>query len=379
MVEQIFISSLARGDMGAIREAARRAVEALDMRPVMFETGAASEDASRRALLDRVAACDAVLLIIGAEYGEPGDRGLSPTEEEFQHAVEQGIPVLAVVQDTAREPAQEEFLTRVRGAWEAGRLTGTFTDASDVAFAVTQALNDWRRRGAGGAADAAATAKAADLARGADRPGTFSGGSKLRVAIAPAADKAMLDAVSLRDASLTEDLIAAARSARLVPQSAGVDAVVGRDRITLTVRGGQGFEDLVLSVGFDGSIVGEGAVGDDESMLGGSVVLASRAREVMARTVAFAEASWARIDRRDVIRDVFVSCAVPEAEHKIYALESVGSSMSVPMGMPRVLVVPDTPIRVARADLRSVVDRLDAELHRAFEVEGAVHPRASRG
>src|SRR5258708_5956401 len=98
-MEQIFISSLARGEMEMVRQAARRAVEALEMRPVMFETGAASAMDSRRTLLDRVASCDAVLLLLGAEYGEAGKRGVSPTEEEFNEARERGLPVLALVQD----------------------------------------------------------------------------------------------------------------------------------------------------------------------------------------------------------------------------------------------------------------------------------------
>lgn len=119
---RIFISSLARGDMGAIRESARRAVESLDMVPVMFETGAAADDASRRALLDRLAECDAIVLLLGAEHGEPGARGISPTEEEFIEAGDRGIPVLALVQNVEREPAQEALAgPRRMGAWTAHR------------------------------------------------------------------------------------------------------------------------------------------------------------------------------------------------------------------------------------------------------------------
>jgi hypothetical protein len=76
------------------------------------------------------------------------------------------------------------------------------------------------------------------------------------------------------------------------------------------------------------------------------------------------------------VRDVFVACAVPEATQKLYALEPVGNSVRMPMSMPQVLVVPDPPLRTRRADLAAVVDRLEAELHRAFEVAGAVHPPA---
>jgi hypothetical protein len=373
-MERIFISSLARGEMGAIRESARRAVEALDMHPVMFETGAASDEASRRALLDRVASCDAVILLLGAEYGQAGDRGMSPIEEEFNEATERGVPVLALVQDTTRESAQEDFLWRVRGNWEKGRLTADFTDDSDVGFAVTKALNAWRRQREGGDASPAAEARALELARGDERRGSFYGGSKLRVVAAPAVSRPLLDAVALRDQDLLDDLAAAARASRLAPQSAAIEANVGRDRITLALSGGRGFEHLALSIGFDGSVVGEGPVGGDQLGLGGSVVMANRARDVIQRTMAFAEAVWQRIDRRDEVRDVFVACAVPEAEHKVYALEPVGDSLSMPMSMPHVLVAPDPPLRTRRADLPSLVDRLEAEVHRAFEVEGALHP-----
>jgi len=51
-MEHVFISSLFRGEMAGIRQAVRAAVDSLDMRPVMFETEPARDEASRRALLD---------------------------------------------------------------------------------------------------------------------------------------------------------------------------------------------------------------------------------------------------------------------------------------------------------------------------------------
>lgn len=362
--------------MRAIRQAAGRAVEALDMHPVMFETGAASDEDSRRTLLDRVASCDAVVLLLGAQYGETGDRGMSPTEEELNEARERGIPVLALVQNTTREPAQEDFLWRVRGNWERGLLTTDFIDATDVGFAVTKALNGWRRQQEGGDAAPAAKARAMQLACGDECRGSFYGGSKLRVVAAPAINRPLLDAVALRDDDLLDDLASAARSSRLAPQSAAIEADAGRGSITLALSGAPGVKHIVLRVGFDGSVSGEGPVGGDQLGFGGSVVMADRAREVMDRTMAYAEAVWQRIDDRDEVRDVFVACAVPEAEHKVYALQPIGNSMSMPMSMPHVLVAPDPPLRTRRVDMPNVVDRLQAELHRAFEVEGAVHPRA---
>lgn len=83
--------------------------------------------------------------MLGAEYGEPVVSGLSPTEEEFTTR-ERGVPVLALVQRVDREPAQEAFLRRVRGAWESGQLTADFNDASDVAFVVVRSLMAGARR-----------------------------------------------------------------------------------------------------------------------------------------------------------------------------------------------------------------------------------------
>ena len=348
------------------------------MYPVMFETGAASDEGSRRALLDRVDEADALLLLLGAEYGEPTQRGVSPTEEEFNEARERAVPVIALVQNTTREPAEEEFLRRVRGTWEQGHLSADFTDAADVGFAVTRALTAWRRHREGGDAVPVARAKALELARGDERRGVVHGGSRLRVVAAPAINRPLTDAVALRDADLLDDLATAARSSRLAPQTAGIQTDTGRDSITLALSGG-GFEQLTLRVGFDGSIVGEGAVGGDDVAFDGSVVMADRAREVILRAMSFAEAVWRRIDRRDEVREVLLTCAVPEAQHKVYALGPVGSSMSVPMSMPAVLVAPDPPLQARRADLTSAVDVLQAELHRAFEIERAVHSGGSRG
>jgi hypothetical protein len=84
------------------------------MYPVMFETQPASDRNSRRALLDQIPSCDAYLLLLGAEYGEPAQSGVSPTEEEFEEALRSGLAILALVQEGVdRDPRQQEFVNRV--------------------------------------------------------------------------------------------------------------------------------------------------------------------------------------------------------------------------------------------------------------------------
>lgn len=376
-MERIFISSLARGEMGAIRTAARAAVESLDMRAIMFETQPASAEGSRRALLDQVGTCDALLLLVGAEYGEPGERGVSPTEEEFQQARDRGVDVLPLVQEGVdRVPAEQEFLARVRGTWEQGNFTGTFTGADDVAFAVVKALSAWQRGKSGGDPTPAATERVQQLARGDERRGMMHGGSKLRVVATPVLNAPLIDAVALGDRDrLLEQLAGAARASGLVSQAMGIDAAVEHDRVRLIAQGQR--ETLNLIVGLDGSVVGEGLTGGDQVGFGGMVVRADRAREVIDRTAVFAERVWQVIDTRDEVRNVLLVAAVPEAEHKTWADEEPGSSLSMPMSAPHLLIAPEQALRVRRADLGrpDALGRLHAELRRAFEVAGAVQQR----
>lgn len=121
-----------------------------------------------------------------------------------------------------------------------------------------------------------------------------------------------------------------------------------------------------------------GSASHERALLRVIVETARRAREAMERAAAFAEAVWQRIDTRDEVRDVYLACAVPEANHKVYALEPAASSLSMGRGGPHVLVVPEAPVAARRADLPTAVERLQAELHRSFELLDAVHTGDAR-
>ena len=146
VVEPVFISSLARDGMGAIRASAKAAVESLQMRPVMFETAPASRDDSRRALLDELGGCDVVVLLLGAGYGERTERGVSATEDEFNEAVRRGIPVVGA--GAGGREVSRAGRVREPGARDVERQPRLSSDLGDVGFAVVRALNAWRQRGA---------------------------------------------------------------------------------------------------------------------------------------------------------------------------------------------------------------------------------------
>jgi hypothetical protein len=161
-VKSVFISSIQR-DFGDVREAARKAVESLGMHPLMAETTGASEHSPRRALLDQVRDCNIFLLLLGPVYGEPGQSGRSPTEEEYEEAVRLGKPILVLKQNVEMEPEQQTFLERTRGSWEEGKLSGSFDGAADVGLEVVRALRAHEAREAA-ATDAHLVARAQERA-----------------------------------------------------------------------------------------------------------------------------------------------------------------------------------------------------------------------
>ncbi|WP_210493212.1 DUF4062 domain-containing protein [Patulibacter sp. SYSU D01012] len=166
-MDRVFVSSLARGGMSEVRAAVKRAVESLGMVPVMFETTGATDRPSRSALTEKVEGADVTVLILGAEYGEPGESGHSPTEDEFNAARTAGVPVLPIVQEGVdREPEQEAFVSRVRGTWETGTFAPSFTTAEEAGFAAVRALAQWKNDKPAGERKQALSDRARSLAAG---------------------------------------------------------------------------------------------------------------------------------------------------------------------------------------------------------------------
>lgn len=145
-MKAVFVSSVQRG-FGEVRAAAAKGIESLGITPVMAESAGASAASPQRALQDEVRGADLFLLLLGPHYGDLGESGRSPTEDEYDEAVRLGKPVFVLKQNVGLEAAQQEFLARTRGSWEHGRLSGAFNHADDAGYAVVQALRAHAARG----------------------------------------------------------------------------------------------------------------------------------------------------------------------------------------------------------------------------------------
>jgi Domain of unknown function (DUF4062) len=137
---EIFISSIIRG-LEAARATAAVAVQTLGSEAKRAEDFGASPDSPQRTCLTGVRAADAVVLILGARYGEVQESGLSATHEEYREAKER-CPVLVFVQSNIEmEPKQLEFLDEVQG-WSTGHYTERWRSTEELGREVTKALHD---------------------------------------------------------------------------------------------------------------------------------------------------------------------------------------------------------------------------------------------
>lgn len=127
---RVFVSSVIRGQE-EWRDAVRSAIETLGLQAVMAEDFGASPRAPRTECLAAVRDADVMILILGSEYGQPLESGLSATHEEYREARE-STPVLAFLHDgSVRVGDQARFVSEVR-EWESGHFTGSFGDAAQL-------------------------------------------------------------------------------------------------------------------------------------------------------------------------------------------------------------------------------------------------------
>jgi hypothetical protein len=360
-----FISSVQRG-FGDVREAAARAAESYGLRVLMAERAAAG-GSPRHALLSLVRQADVFILILGARYGDAAEGQTSPTEDEFNEAVRIGLPIRVFVQNCEREPRQEEFLQRVRGAWDNGNLTASFEGAGDIGMLVMSALRRLEQQTAGGAARPAAEQRAVELARGDDH-GAFSAGSSARVAYAPLIDGRLLDDIVLNRGDLGERASALVRDVGLVSQQHGiepqVDGAIGVRLVARSPAGPPG-EAVEVEIGVDGAILVAAPV-NGTGPFGSSLVDPDRLADLIDRSGSFAGQFWAEFDRGSRISQLAAAVGVPSARNRVYGRTQASSLSMGGLGqLSGTLVAPAPPHLARREDLGT--ERLRESLLAAVE------------
>jgi hypothetical protein len=117
---KIFVSSTYR-DLKRDRAAVAEALNRLDgVKAVRMEDFFATYHPPIKECLDRLAECDAVVLLLGSRYGSlDPERGLSVTEVEYRTAQDLGLPVIP-------------FLKRKGGAWQSAESDAAIRDLHEA-------------------------------------------------------------------------------------------------------------------------------------------------------------------------------------------------------------------------------------------------------
>lgn len=135
------LSSVRRGGLGPVRDAAAPVLKILRYEPLRFEDVTNQPVPPRAVCVELVERSDIYLLLLGAEYGDVmPDTGLAPTEEEWTIARNQGKPIVVFRQSgVTAEPRQAEFIAAVE-AYGTGVFRGAFADTGDLLGRLETAL-----------------------------------------------------------------------------------------------------------------------------------------------------------------------------------------------------------------------------------------------
>lgn len=137
----IFISSLISGFEDK-RKSVKDAVCVLGHKPLMAEDFGARANSPQITCLNGVRESDAVILILGSQYGAIQQSGMSATHEEFIEA-RNAKPLIIFIESeiSEAEPEQDKLIKEV-STWEKGFFRGEFSSAEDLKAKALKAIHD---------------------------------------------------------------------------------------------------------------------------------------------------------------------------------------------------------------------------------------------
>ncbi|MGD9159507.1 MAG: DUF4062 domain-containing protein [Desulfobacteraceae bacterium] len=111
----------------------------------LFEELPAKDQRADQIYLKEVERCDIYLGIFGNEYGHESESGVSPTEQEFNHATEKGkIRLIFIwgIDDKKRHPKMQKLVKRVSKDLVRRRVENINSLTSEVYASLVEYLDD---------------------------------------------------------------------------------------------------------------------------------------------------------------------------------------------------------------------------------------------
>lgn len=308
---RVFISSVMSNHFALLRQAAADGIEALGYGPVWAEDYTVSPSSPQVACLSDARSCDAVVLILGAEYGSVQESGLSATHAEYREARDHSVPVLVFIEEVADPSAEQaEFIAEAQ-SWESGQYTEQFQAAADLQAKVTRGLHRLSMSEAEAPVD---TDRLAEQARSLIPDRSHHWGATLVVAVAASASRPLVRPAEMEGGEMMRFLLDEARSGAdpVLDLTAGTAHTSTGGTITLS----QDDTGASVSVGETGSVVvAQPATDHDRSHIAITAIIV----EVIARRIycalRFAGRVLDHLDQPHRARHVAVAAAVLGGGH----------------------------------------------------------------
>jgi len=300
---KVFISSLIRG-FEPLRDAAARAVSSLGHEVVRAEDFGASPDSPQAACMAGVRESEAVVLILGSEYGYAQASGLSATHEEYREARD-ARPVLAFLED-GMEPGPEQlaFVREVQG-WEKGHYTSSFDGVEDLQAKVVRGLHDFAL------ANASAPLDEAEVARqslGLVPQAPSGSGTSLVVSVAGGPARQVLRPAELEDAELHRFLLSEALTGTNSVLSLTVATNTSMDADTVVLRQDDGAFVSLSETG--GVVVAQQALEDNGWQVGIASLIEETVTERISDALRFIGGILDRVDQPRRLSHVAVTAVL---------------------------------------------------------------------
>jgi hypothetical protein len=255
----VMVSSVVEG-FSPYRESARRAIERAGGQPLLVNEDFPSKAASsRNVCLDAVGACDVYTVVVGERGGWTAPSGKLVVEEEYDEARRLHKPVLAFIQDTARD-AEATALAKRLSDYTAGQYRTTFVTPEDLAAQMEAAVREHIEQLSLPRMQSSALTEI--IGR---RPAVQSTPS-LRVVVAPISAAELISPVELGNPDFEREVleIGHARDVGLFEYRYGTETQVAGDALLVKATNGR-WSRLEMSVHESGLIVIESAVQPEEA------------------------------------------------------------------------------------------------------------------
>ncbi|MCY3923355.1 MAG: DUF4062 domain-containing protein [Chloroflexi bacterium] len=135
--QTVFVSSVIEG-MSGERESARRTIEDLGGRTLLFEYMGGRDDDAQTAYLTGVQSSDIYVGILGQRYGKPDSTRYSPTHAEYNEAIDSGLRISVWATRDEMDGPQTGFLAAVRTF----HTTGSYSTPQELGEGVARRLRE---------------------------------------------------------------------------------------------------------------------------------------------------------------------------------------------------------------------------------------------